>query len=464
MKKSNSDKKKRFSFRGNSALIPKKEGSSTLSKSKSREDTGKRRYRMQKLTQNEVENLFALPTDDESFLEETKVVTNRYYLTLSNRFRVAAWATVLALAVFFVGMFYTFRDEITVENFRFLMRNVNFRLESSIPSDNGGVGLLYDRDADRIFALYRDYVATVGNGRLTISDRNGNESYYEKLDYGDPVLVTSASDLLCFDRGGKNFSLYSYFNNVYEGSSDYPITDAIICDNGNYAIATREENFYGCVLVYNKDTKLIQKIRKDKYIVSIDLSKDGSSILITSFYTSERGVPITEIAAHPTASTEASFVLTLEGILPYRASLLSDGCTAFFGSDGVKFIDSQGKIYNTSTFRGENVIKYEIGDSFVSWVTADSSNNDLLELTLLASDGKRASSQTEGSAELLAVSEKCCYLYNGSSLCRLSLDGKMTEFPTDPPQAILTAADPDEVYLCLPTRMTPLDDAPKAEQ
>lgn len=463
MKKKIAKKKPTAKKSTDQALSVGVESPKALTKQEKRKaDRKKKRYTFQKLTQNEVENLFALPTDDDDFAEETKVVTNRYYLTLSGRLRVAAWATVLVLAAFLMGMFYSFREEITVENFRFLMRNVNFRLESSIPAEEDGGGLLYDRDTHRVFALYRDYFATVGNGRLTISDRHGNESYYEKLSYNSPVLCPSKENLLCFDRGGRNYSLYTYFNNVGEGSCDYPITDGVISGSGIYALATRETHYYGTVLVYNRDSKLIQKIRKDKYIVSVDLTADGKKVLVTSFYPSDQGLPITEIASHPTSSTEADYTLTLEGILPYRASYLSDGSCALVCSDGVKFISSQGKVYNTSTFIGQNVIKYEIGSDSVSFVSASSSDTALLCLTVLFPDGDRITANTEGVPELLIVSEGYTYLYNGERLCTLChADGKMTEQVTERPQAILS--DGEQVYLCLYTRMICLQDGEKKD-
>lgn len=458
MKKKTPKKKPTAKKSPDQSLSVNVESPKALTKQEKRKaDRKKKRYTFQKLTQNEVENLFTLPTDDDEFAEETKVVSNRYYLTVSGRLRIAAWATVLALAAFLIGMFYSYRDEITVENFRFLMRNVNFRLESSIPNEEDSGGLLYDRDANRVFASYRDYFATVGNGRLTISDRYGNESYYEKLSYANPVLCPSEGNLLCFDRGGTSYSLYTYFNNVGEGSCDYPITDAAISDSGIYAIATREAHYYGTVLVYNQSSQLIQKIRKDKYIVSVDLSEDGDYVLVTSFYSSNQGQPVTEIASHPTSTTEADYVLTLEGILPYRASYLSDGSCALVCSDGVKFISSGGKVYNTSTFVGQNVIKYEIGSDCVSIVGSSSSDASALTLTVLFSDGTEVSAKTVGEPVLLTVSEDYTYLYDGECLCTLChADGNMTRQVTELPQAIL--CDGENVYLCLYTRMICITD------
>lgn len=413
----------------------------------------KKRFVYHRMTQNEVENLFALPPDDDVFEEETRLVTNRYYLTLSNRFRWATWITVVVLAAYLAVMFFSFRDEITLDNFRFLMRNVNFRLESTLPLPEDQSGVIYDRDENRIFAVYKDYFATVGNGRLAIVDKNGNRSYGSALDYADPALRASDSQLLCFDRGGKSYSLYTYFNCVEEGTLSYPITDGVIADNGSYALATREENYYGTVMVYDSQSRLIQRIRKDKYIVSIDLLPDGSEILVTSFYTDERGRPVTEIAAHQTSSTEAPKLLTFENLLPYECRYLSDGGCLLIGSDGVKFIDSKWKIYSTSTFSDQNVIKYVTGDDFVALLSASDSDTTDLTLTCILSDRSTLRCRASGSSPILCgIEDGVCLACDGNLYILSTKTGELTTIKSvGQPQTILW--DNEQICLCMNTRI-----------
>lgn len=412
----------------------------------------KKRFVYRRMTQNEVENLFTLPPDDDVFEEETRLVTNRYYLTLSTRFRFATWITVIVLGAYLVGMFLAFRDEITLDNFRFLMRNVNFRLESTLPLPKDQSGVIYDRDQDRVFALYKEYFATVGGGRLTVCDENGNQSYSGALSYADPVLRSSDSQLLCFDRGGREYGLYTYFNCVQEGNLDYPITDGVISDGGIFALATREENYYGSVMVYDGQDRLIQRIRKDKYIVSLDLLPDGSQILVTSFYTGENGQPITEIAAHPTSSTEAESILTFENVLPYECRYLDEGGCVFVGSDGVKFIDSKWKIYSTSTFSGQNVIKYVTGGGSVALLSClDSDTTDLI-LTRIDSDGGGRRLSMVGDLPVLCEADGQICVCVGGNLTILPKEGDpITLEDVGRPQAILW--DGERFWLCMNTRV-----------
>ncbi len=374
---------------GSRSLSTKTDAPLTVSENKKKKERkDKDKYL---LTQNEVENIYVLPPDDQQLIEETRELKNSYYLSVSSKFRIATWITVVLLAAWLAVMFFSYRDEITIENFRFLMRNVNFKIESdSSSADDEKCGIIYTRDDSRVFALYKDYFATVGSGRLIICDNSGNKAYNEKLDYSSPVLKSSSNYLLCFDRGGDDYSLYTYFNNIGEMTSDYPITDAAVCDAGYYAVATRDQSHYCVVNVYNDRLKLIQKISKNKYCVSVDINPDGSEVLVTSFSADDDGLSYAEIAVHPTDATEARFTLDFEGVIPYEARYFSDGSIILVCSDGARFISGEGKLVKFYSFDGGNIEKYDIGSGCLAVVCTDTVNKTASVIKTITSDGENS--------------------------------------------------------------------------
>ncbi len=415
----------------------------------------KKRMTFDKLTQNEVENIYVLPNDDLVSTEERRELKNRYYLTVSGRFRVATWISVLLFAVYLGFMFFAYRDDITIENFRFLMRNVNFRLESAIPSsDRTTCGVIYTRDDNRVFAVYKDYFATVGNKRLVICDNAGNKAYNEKNSYSSPVLKASENYLLCFDRGGKNYSLYTYFNNIGEWDCEYPITDAAVSDSGYYAVATRDQSHFSVINVYNDRLKQIQKIMKNKYTTSVDIKSDGSELLVASFYTDENGQPITEIAVHPTDSTDARYTLTLRESICIEAAYLSDGSVAVICRDGVRFINNEGKIYKKSTFSGSNVLKYAIGCDAVTIVCGKASGMTSV-LRVISASGE-SSADIPGTPIAVAVGEEdsAVILSDRVYIC-MHKSGKIIELGVKDVCDVLWKDG--LVYLCGPSEISVVD-------
>lgn len=406
------------------------------------------------LTENEVENLYVLPPDDPTLEEEQRELQSVYYLKISGRFRIAAWISVLIFALWLGMMFIAYRDEITVENFRFLMRNVNFRLEAStIPSEDTG-GIIYSRDDGRVFAVYKDYFASVGNGRIMICDSSGNKAYDEKNSYSSPVLKSSSSYLLCFDRGGNEYSLYSYFNSLGSEKFDYPITDAAISDSGYYAVATRDRSHYCMVNVYSDSMKLVQTIRKNKYAVSIDISNDGSQVIVTSFYAGENGKSMTEVAVHSTSSTEPDFVITLEGTIPYEARYLENGSIVLVGDNKVCFIDKDGKItkeLDYSSIDG-STISYKIGEDRVLLLIKSGADNIGSKVLEVSADAERSFETDRNIYKMYTAGDDTALITDGGIIL-ISSDAKIIGELTDDSICELLIKGQD-IYACHPTRLS----------
>lgn len=410
------------------------------------------------LTENEVENLYVLPVDDPVFEEESRELQNRYYLKVSGRFRVTAWISVLIFALWLATMFFAYRDEITVENFRFLMRNVNFKLEAStVTSDSEEeASFFYTRDDDRIFAVYKDYFATVGNGRLIICDVLGNSSYDEELGYSAPVLKSSDSYLLCFDRGGNEYSIYTYFNNVGQEKSDFPITDAAISDSGYYAIATRDSSLYCVVYVYNSKMKLVQKITRDNYVVSVDLSDDGSQIVVTSFNADSSGITFTELTLYSTSSEKPIFTQKYENAIAYEARFLSDGSIALVSSESVRMIDSDGSVLNSFEFSetDNNIYKYQIDNDRVFVLTNDGIDKTKTKIHEISADRDVCYSIDKIVGSVRVADDKVIIITQDAIFSR-DADGKLKKL-IEQSEIFDVLCKDGKVYLCRPTSMVSL--------
>lgn len=188
-----------------------------------------------------------------------------------------------------------------------------------------------------------------------------------------------------------------------------------VTDDGIYAIASRSKEYFGVVTIYNSAFKPLNKIQKNKYIASIDLTDDGKSILIASYYSSEKGYT-TELMTLKVDSNEPDLLFTVEDVMPYRVQWTGeDGSFLLCGSSGIKFFDSDGKIYNEYIFSGQNVIKYSVDASGAAIVTAADADATCSVLTLLDHTGKVTGSYTVD-GQIQAVT-----LY-GKNVCMISQD------------------------------------------
>ncbi len=325
---------------------------------KSLTDVQRRQNELEK-RQNPVYNEAYVPYRDPVETEEN-VVKNRHYERVSKFYRIAKWC---ALAVFFVyaaAMLLIFRDEITIENFRYLMRNVDFGMDTAVVLEND---IIYSASEQNRFTDFRDYLALYNGKQLLVYDTGGKVALSEELNYASPAAAASKKYLLMYDKSSGAYSVYSYFTKEMSETLEYPITHASMSDSGVYAIATRSRDYSGVVYIYNSGFDLINRIMKNKSISAMDLNDDGSELLVCSYYIDDLGRNMTELTILPTRSNESKLNLSLEDTAVYSCSYLEGGGFVLVCAEGLRFYNSDGNLINRFAYNGMNVIKYMIGDS-----------------------------------------------------------------------------------------------------
>lgn len=388
-------------------------------------------------------------------------VYNERYLKTAGIYRCVRYGVILLLVVFLLGMLNFFREEITIENFRYLMRNVNFELRTEL-GETGSIS--YDSNSLNRFAVYKGSLAQISDRRLAIYDSTGRTSYTGSLNYSSPAICASEKYVLAYDRAGGAFSLYTGFSQAYADTTDYPITDVSLTDSGVFAIASRSKDYFGVVTVYSGSFQLMNKIQKNKYIASVDLSLDGKNLLIASYYIGESGI-VTELMTLAVDSDEPTLLFTLDGILPWEARWMEDGRFVLICEEGVKFFDNEGKIFNTYGFSDKNVIEYKVSRSLseIALLCAEGTKTEATRLILLDGEGKTSlehSFPDPITAPTFAADG--LILLSGNVARRITEDGKIYRYVGDSVfQA--AAAGGETLYLCTYTRAV-LHDPQESEE
>lgn len=377
-------------------------------------------------------------------------VYNDLYLKKAGAYRVCRYGILLFLALFLFGMLNFFREEITIENFRYLMRNVDFELRTEL----GEEGIIsYDSNRLNVFAVYKNSLAQLSDRQIAIYDAGGRTSYTGSLNYTAPAICASEKYVLAYDRTGGDYSLYTSFSQNHTDTTGFPIADADITDSGVYVIASRSKEYFGVVSVYSDNFQLMNKIQKNKHIASVDLTEDGKNLLIASYYIGESGI-VTELMTLAVDSDTPTLLFTVEGILPWEAAWLSDKSFVLICDQGVKFYDEGGKIYNEYGFSEKNVIEYRVSQSpaRIALICREGSDTQSTRLYLLSETGQPLAERAFTTAvEQLTFAEDQLILLSGNTAWRISEDGNTEYFDSDSAlQAVV--ADKDVFYLCTPTR------------
>ncbi len=379
------------------------------------------------------------------------VIYNEQYLKKASGYRYFRYGILILLVVFLLGMLNLFREEITIENFRYLMRNVNFELRSEM-GETGSIS--YDSNPLNTFAVYKGSLAQLSDRQIAIYDASGRSSYTGNLHYALPALCASDKYLLAYDRTGGEYSLYTGFSQVHSASTGYPIADADLSDDGIFVIASRSKEYFGVVEVYTSSFQLMNKIQKNKYIASVDLAENGKDLLISSYYVGESGI-CTELMVLSIDSDTPSLLLTVEGTMPWEAAWLDGERFALVCDRGVKFYDADGKHYSEYDFSGKNLIKYSVNqsDAQIALLFREGNDTAASRLYVLDKTGKTVLNSTfDGHVEQIAFANGQPILIAGNLVRRILKDGTVERFESDAAVRAV-AADKDTLYLCTATRV-----------
>ena len=187
--------------------------------------------------------------------------------------------------------------------------------------------------------------------------------------YYSPRLLTSSKYFLVYDRGetSRSYSVFNSFAELKTETYDYPITGAALSDNGSYALVTRDDSYRGIVRMYNDSFRQIMEIKKDKYILSIDLSDDGKTLAIASVY-DQSGDFVSEITTVQVGAEQADVVMTKEGILPLRVKFMKDRSIGVLYNDRTVIYHTDGTEKASYSYSAMPSVNAEIGDAYVCGV------------------------------------------------------------------------------------------------
>ena len=257
-----------------------------------------------------------------------------YYASVSSKYRAAKYISVIAMIAFTVFSFVFLRRDITIENLRYLLKFISFtNTETSISADE----IKYASGSPNRLELLIGDLCTLTPESYALYDSRGNQILSETVSYASPLLKVSSRFTLCCDLGGNSYSIFNTFTKLYSGTTDYPITDAAIADDGSFAIASSSREYRTAITMYDENFKARSRILKNDHLMGMEISPDGKELVVMTsgvrdgnFYTK------IELVAH--GSDTVSSVCELEG-LGYSVFINSSGYTVIT-DERIYFLDS----------------------------------------------------------------------------------------------------------------------------
>ncbi|MBE6653623.1 MAG: hypothetical protein E7610_09465 [Ruminococcaceae bacterium] len=386
-----------------------------------------------------------------------------YYENLANRLSFARVVLYMVLVVFLVVTIACNHRLITYENLYYLAKDI------------GAATLTAQSQADRIsypissskadFALYRGGMVAAGCEVVTAASGSGRQTLSVNVAYADPCVRTSEKYCITFGRGEKSFAVYNPFVRVYREITEFPVYDAVVGDNGYFAVVTRSRDYTSEVILYNDNMEKIANYHLNGYVTGLAMDREGSRLGVVSAE-SVNGLWETKITLIRMGQRISAETATLSGSFgsicgfvdeDRLAVMLSDRLLVFapdatvkgevlFGEDTPALCTvSRGRIavlFRSRADLSENLLRvYDEGCRRVYEVTLDKSHPV----------------QTDGGALEIAFGGDRLYVRTVKSLYRVSGNGEeWTSVPVSHDTLKILPAE-DEVYVCTPAYAARVD-------
>ncbi|MBQ2765556.1 MAG: hypothetical protein IJF48_01030 [Clostridia bacterium] len=370
------------------------------------------------------------PPDTVTSQAKTKPALDPYYSAVSEKFRIAKYITVILLVVFLLFSFAFMRSDITLENLRYLLKFISFtNTETSITAAKINYA---SGDPNRLDLFIGD-LCTLSPEGYALYDSRGNQIMAEDIKYSSPVLKTSSKFALCYDLDSTSFTVLNTFAKLYEGTSEYRITDGTIADDGTFAIASSSREYRTAITLYSSDFKPITRIYKNDHLMGLEMKADG-----------------TQLAVMTSGAADGKFFTNIELVVPGTDTILAskklsglgysfyytDTGFAVITDEGIHFLDSAFEIL-TSVEHPSQIAMSSSSGKYISIVYSNGIIGNNYTLRAYDTSGRLAySGEFNGKLVGIDSDESGDYIFilTGTTLSRINLVNKkiaVTEVSSD---------------------------------
>ena len=310
---------------------------------------------------------------------------NEYYEEISARLGILQVILYMGLFAFVVLSFLRNTEMITYRNFYYFFKDLNASAETVDVFESDAVS--YPTASEQSFALYRQGLAVAGSESVTVFTATGRQTVSQTIQYRSPIAAGAGRYLLVYEMGGKQFSLYNAYTQMFTGTSDYPIYGAAVSDSGMFALISRSEEYTSVVSLYNSSFRLINRYSKNGYVTDVAISQSGDLIAIPAAK-QEGGLWRTQVALHKPYDTADGRGVEIGQSMPLSCDFSEEGVLSLLCTDGIGFVSGGGDQIDYQRFEGRSIVCATVTRHGAAVVLRGAAANDRAEL--LVFDGKGA--------------------------------------------------------------------------
>lgn len=293
--------------------------------------------------------------------------TNKFK-TASVKIKRMRYIIAVFLIVFVIFAVFSYREDLTVENFRYLMKFVDVKPLTFGSAENAQIN--FDSDSSTVTGSFKEDLVTVSKTAVKIYDLSSKQILDSSVSLMKPALETGDKYFSVYDLGSGYVSIYNSFSKLWEKTFSYPVFDVSLDSKGNFALITAEKGYTSALKVYNDDFENIFNWRTaDKYAVTCDIFTDSEIYLATgTVRNNPSGDVVSSLVILSDSSATPLATLDFEGELMVETSFNKEGNAVLLTDKALRFVNKSGKILSEIFFNSPSIRKFEVGDTYTALI------------------------------------------------------------------------------------------------
>lgn len=254
--------------------------------------------------------------------QETPTV-EAHYSKLARRTSIVRYVCMILILLFAVYSFSFHSNEITMDNFRYMMKFINLGEDAEAPK---GTYIAFDGSEGNRGILFKGDLAVLNESGLTITGWDGEVLLRSSFSYDHPKMTENGTYLFCYDLGSKELKIFNSYQQMPNSPTfDYPIKWLAASAHGEFAVVSSAKSYRSAVFVYDSEYRIrySQKFG-DKYVDFVDISKDGNEFITAAHY-SKGGNLITVVSRFRTDAEGPVFTEEFIGEMPLGIYYTDEG-------------------------------------------------------------------------------------------------------------------------------------------
>lgn len=288
--------------------------------------------------------------------QETPTV-EAHYTKLARRTALVRYVCMVLVVLFAAYSFSFHSGEITMENFRYMMKFINLGDEVEAPK---GSFLSFDGSEGNRGLIFKGDLAVMNESGLTITGWDGEVILRASFSYDHPKMTQNGSFLFCYDLGGRDLRIFNSYQQIGGTPTfDYPINWLAASEHGEFAVASSAKSYRSAVYVYDAEYRLRYSQRfGDKYVDFVDISKDGSEFITAAHY-SQGGNLITVVSKFKLGVEGAASTQEFIGEMPLGIYYTDDGY-CLMTSDTIRMFKNDDSVVSEISLLGRDLLSGRI--------------------------------------------------------------------------------------------------------